>query len=373
MAFEELTRGFLPKQDPIPILPSIFQPWEDIARTLPKWLMSTTLRNKIKSLPEFPINQLNDKSHYQRAMLILSYLGHAYVWGENPAVDVLPKVLAQPWYQVAKYLERPPVLSYASYALYNWMRLNPQGPIELGNIALLQNFLGGQDEEWFVLVHVDIEAKAEALVKNVLIIVENKIGLGEALQPIVNALNAICEALDRIPERCDPYIYYQRVRPYIHGWLNNPVLPEGLIYEGVEEYQGKPQKFRGETGAQSTIIPMCDALLGIEHKKDMLQKYLQEMRGYMPKNHRMLLEYVEKNTNVREQVLSGDLKLKKIYNDCIDLLARFRKTHLSYAIEYIHKQSQASDANPTGVGTGGTPFIEYLRKHVEETIEFKIL
>ena len=22
---------------------------------------------------------------------------------------------------------------------------------------------------------------------------------------------------DRMPERCDPYIYYQRVRPYIHG------------------------------------------------------------------------------------------------------------------------------------------------------------
>ena len=52
------------------------------------------------------------------------------------------------------------MLSYASYALDNWRRLDPASPIELGNIALLQNFLGGLDEEWFVLVHVDIEAKA---------------------------------------------------------------------------------------------------------------------------------------------------------------------------------------------------------------------
>ena len=52
------------------------------------------------------------------------------------------------------------MLSYASYALHNWRRLDPQKPIELGNVVLLQNFLGGLDEEWFVLIHIDIEAKA---------------------------------------------------------------------------------------------------------------------------------------------------------------------------------------------------------------------
>ena len=61
---------------------------------------------------------------------------------------------------MSQRLGRPPVLSYASYALDNWRRLDPSGPIALGNIVLLQNFLGGLDEEWFILVHVDIEAKA---------------------------------------------------------------------------------------------------------------------------------------------------------------------------------------------------------------------
>ncbi len=45
-------------------------------------------------------------------------------------------------------LGRPPVLSYASYALDNWRRIDRKNPIDLGNIALLQNFLGGQDEEY---------------------------------------------------------------------------------------------------------------------------------------------------------------------------------------------------------------------------------
>ena len=39
-------------------------------------------------------------------------------------------------------------------------RLNDSQPIQLGNIVCLNNFLGGLDEEWFRLVHVEIEAKA---------------------------------------------------------------------------------------------------------------------------------------------------------------------------------------------------------------------
>src|SRR5881396_844732 len=99
----------------------------------------------------------------ERAMLLLSYLGHAYVWGGGSGVEparCIPAGLAVPWYAVAARLGRPPVLSYASYALHNWRRLDPAGLIALGNIVLLQNFLAGVDEEWFILVHVDIEAKA---------------------------------------------------------------------------------------------------------------------------------------------------------------------------------------------------------------------
>ena len=61
---------------------------------------------------------------------------------------------------VAHQLDRTPVLSYASYALDNCRRLDPNGPIALGNIVLLQHFLAGLDEGWFILIHVDIEAKA---------------------------------------------------------------------------------------------------------------------------------------------------------------------------------------------------------------------
>jgi indoleamine 2,3-dioxygenase len=64
--------------------------------------------------------------------------------------------------------------------------------------------------------------------------------------------------------------------------------------------------------------------------------------------------------------------MKDTYNQCIEYLVRFRTTHLKYAASYIQKQSQDSSANPNSVGTGGTPFMEYLSKHERETEEFKV-
>jgi indoleamine 2,3-dioxygenase len=59
-----------------------------------------------------------------------------------------------------------------------------------------------------------------------------------------------------------------------------------------------------------------------------------------------------------------------IYNACVSLVNRFRQTHLGYAAAYIQKQHQDSAKNPTSLGTGGTPFMDYLKKHKDETESF---
>jgi len=371
----DLEHGFLPSQDPIQQLPKAFLAWEQLAASLPKLLVSDQLHQDIESLPTFAIEKLTTAPHHQRAMLILSFIGHAYVWGTPTAATAIPENVARPWHHVATHLQRPPVLSYASYALYNWRRLDPSRPVELGNIALLQNFYGGIDEEWFILIHVDIEAKAMpaigALLQVQQAVVEKNIAAAvKHLTTIKPALNDMCESLDRMPEHCDPYVYYNRVRPFIHGWKDNPALPDGLIYLGVTEYQNTPQQCRGETGAQSTIIPALDCVFGITHQDDPLQHYLMEMRDYMPRAHREFLQQLEQGPALHDFVLQhgkNNKVLHDLYNDCINLIKRFRTTHLHYAATYINKQTQTSTANPTETGTGGTPFMKYLNKHMHES------
>lgn len=370
-------RGFLPAEDPLKKLSAPFEAWEDIAHRLPKLLLTAELRATIANMPLLSTHQLSPHE-LERAMMLLSFLGHAYVWGDEKVVNKIPASLALPWYEVANKLERPPVLSYASYALHNWQREDLNKPIALGNISLLQNFFGGLDEEWFVLVHVDIECKAASAISALPLAqqaAENKDHqhLFDYLKTIQSSLLAMCSTLDRMPEGCDPYIYYNRVRPYIHGWKDNPALPDGMYYEGVSDYQNQPQQFRGETGAQSTIIPCLDAVFGITHEEDLLRKYLHEMRDYMPKEHRQFLNSLENRPSIRQFVSDKRTIISELchaYNACVELIFRFRETHLRYAATYINKQAQTSLANPTETGTGGTPFMLYLRKHKQETKKF---
>ncbi len=368
-------RGFLPAEDPLVSLPGAFKAWEEAAGNLPKLLVGDRLRNLLAALPAFDAAALNGPRQLERAMVILSYLGHAYVWGQAPPATRLPARIAVPWYRVARRLGRPPVLSYVSYALNNWRRLDPRGPVALGNIALLQNFLGGIDEEWFILVHVDIEKRAAPAIAALPAAVQaaaqrDAAALEQALETVAAALREVCRTLERMPENCDPYIYFNRVRPYIHGWKDHPALPEGLVYQGVSAYHGRPQRFRGETGAQSAIVPSLDAALGIRHQKDPLRTYLMEMRDYMPPAHRAFIAELENGPPVRGFVLrrrQDRPSLREGYNDCVRLVQHFRATHLKYAARYVHEQSQKSAANPTRVGTGGTPFMKYLQKHRQET------
>jgi len=138
-------RGFLPSPDPLPHLPPAFDAWESVALSLPKLFASDHLRRTLHQLPPFPLEAITNEPERERAMTLLSYLGHAYVWGGPKPTGLLIKELAVPWYAVAQSLGRPPVLSYSSYALHNFVRFDPNRDIECGNIGLIQNFLGGID------------------------------------------------------------------------------------------------------------------------------------------------------------------------------------------------------------------------------------
>ena len=70
---------------------------------------------------------------------------------------------------------------------------------------------------------------------------------------------------------------------------------------------------------------------------------------------------------------SGRASLIELYNACIEGVDRFRSLHLEYAATYIFRQAQTDEKNPHAVGTGGTPFMPYLRKHRDETAEHRLL
>jgi hypothetical protein len=65
-----------------------------------------------------------------------------------------------------------------------------------------------------------------------------------------------------IAERCDPYVFYKKLRQILSGWSNNPAVPDGIVYEGVSD---EPKKYNGGSAAQSSTIQAIDIALGIKH------------------------------------------------------------------------------------------------------------
>jgi indoleamine 2,3-dioxygenase len=343
----------------------------------PKLLLAGRLHAAVRALPLLDATALRGQPQLRRAMLLLSFAGHAWVWGGTRPEPGIPETLARPWCAVAARLGRPPVLSYASYALDNWRRLDARGPVALENIAIAQNFLGGADEDWFIGVHIEIEARAGRLLE-ALIAAQNAVleqrakALEQELEHAGDALERLHATLQRIPEYCDPYIYYRRVRPFIHGWKDHPALPDGVRYLGVDQPDSGPRRLRGETGAQSSIVPCVDAALGVTHGDDPLRQYLLEMREYMPAKHREFLGWIESRPPLRDAAEAAGGAAAAAFDRCLDVLQEFRSLHLEYAARYIQQQSSTGEANPTGVGTGGTPFMRYLAKHRDETREQRL-
>jgi indoleamine 2,3-dioxygenase len=58
---------------------------------------------------------------------------------------------------------------------------------------------------------------------------------------------------------------------------------------------------------------------------------------------------------------------KRNYNDVLDAMAEFRSVHYGWAQEYIDRWRH----DPRG--TGATPYMQWLKQVIDETLAFKIL
>ncbi len=357
-------------------LPERFDAMLEAASNLSALLTTGRVRHWLDALADPDIAEwaaTAPEDEVSTAMVHYSFLVQAYVWGEPTPPAYLPANLSRPMCALADRLGQAPLLPYSAYVLDNWYRLDKAGPITLDNIAMYQNFYGGADENWFVLIHVAIEAEAGVLLDNAARLITiakqgDEVEAARLLREMDGAWERIYAHFGRMPEQCDPYVYFHRVRPYIHGWANNPALIDGgLIYEGMDRYEGKPQAFRGQTGSQSSIVPAMDALFKVGHSGDPLRQFLDELHSYRPIEHRRFIEDLAAQSTLRAFVTASDnAELRAAFNACLEQSTRFRTRHLEYAASYINKQAGSIAGNDPDVGTGGTPFMKYLKKHRDE-------
>ncbi|MEA3410934.1 MAG: hypothetical protein U9R74_05275 [Pseudomonadota bacterium] len=301
-------RGFLPDPDPLVVFPegSPLSALDAIGETLPLALEAAGFREYAAALeiPAWPVGW-GAKDHLPELRLYylrLAFLVSGYVHQLNqPKVGLVPRNLAVPLVRACGWLGRPPILS------------------EVRRIAA-----------WPGPLDADLP--------------------GRSLGRIASVVRAQTRVLRRIPEAMDPDLYYRTFRPYIGSF-------EGIVYEGVSE---QPRHLRGETGAQSTIMPLLVSLMKIPHRESPLIDHLHDMRRYMPVEHGRLLRAVDAMPSLR------GLTHKRPFNAVLEAMAEFREVHYGWAQRYITQRV----ADPRG--TGGTPYRQWLRQLIRETLAHRI-
>ena len=81
--------GFLPTETPLDVLPvAYYASWEAIVSNLQALLLSRRLRQAIDRLPILSTSYLQEDSEWRRAYVVLVFMLHGYVWGDEKPAEV---------------------------------------------------------------------------------------------------------------------------------------------------------------------------------------------------------------------------------------------------------------------------------------------
>jgi indoleamine 2,3-dioxygenase len=389
--FDLSKNGFLPIKEPLSKLPERYNRLQDIIDNLyvtknnNNGILSipNKIEEEIKNLPNYIelVKGENDIFYFQALFrtytiitsaytLELSYQEYIKSGNYGKARDLLPANLAEPLVYVSEKIGAYPWLDYFyAYGPGNYIKINPDGNLHWSNLDMACKFHGSNDEVGFMMVHVYINELSHQLVESVM-----EFGKNKCNQSLIRCYKILKEMNDRRKEMwtASRYERYNDFRVFIMGIQGNKDLfPNGLVYENC--FNNVPQYYRGQTGAQDSIIPMIDIFTGIVdyYPDNQLTKYLLDLRSYRPKciqdffkdlrehynnsNHN-LFHYLKSTNNIE-----GLVYLLKI----IDEVYLFRNGHWQFVQKYIMSNTKYSYA------TGGTPITSWLINQIEAVLNYE--
>ncbi|XP_069037599.1 indoleamine 2,3-dioxygenase 2-like isoform X2 [Lepisosteus oculatus] len=359
----------------------------DIATNLNFLIESHQLQDKVKQMPLLSIHHLKGHRELRLAHLALGVITMGYVWqeGKEKPAKTLPKGLAVPYCRVSEVLGLPPILVYADSVLANWKKKDRNGPMDIGNLDTVFTLPGGDTCKGFLLVSLMVEKAASSGLQGIAMAMNSMVthdisSMEEALLTTAASLIEMREAFQLMHGEVDPTLFYGVLRTFLSGWKDNPMLPEGLRYEGVWE---EPRHFSGGSAAQSSAIQCFDELLGIRHKEEHDASFLMRMREYMPPPHRRLIEAIAAGPALRQYVISSaSARLSFAYNCCVAELVKLRSYHINTVYKYINIPANKAKRSgcPFGgtslalreTGTGGSDVLRFLQSIRNSTKDYLI-
>lgn len=331
--------------------------------------------------------------------------------------QILPPSISVPLLAASAHLELPPVATYAALNLWNFTSSNADFT-DLDSLRSPHTFTGTESESWFLCVSVAMEAQGAHVIPTMLNAMRAIPGrdydtIAAALDELSRCIRKVEAVLGRMRERCDPAVFYHRVRPFLAGSRNMAAagLPRGLFYDEGGG-RGSWREWRGGSNGQSSLVQFWDVVLGVAHASPQAgpgpgapagKSFHEEAREYMPGGHRRFLEHCTRLGSIRSLALqptssAGHQRMQEAYAAAAGALAGFRTSHVGIVTTYIiipskkpfpfesnenkavnlatmstRQQSEKKDGDDSAdkelTGTGGTALLPFLKQARDETRE----
>ncbi|PHH68458.1 hypothetical protein CDD80_7496 [Ophiocordyceps camponoti-rufipedis] len=393
------TRGFLPRMDPIVRLPADFDALESILQRMPVKTASgepgLLALNKLGPEIEgdFPdLTEAMDRYEHDLPVMNALYRDYSFL----ASAYLLEPCHERPIARCAEICGFKPFMEYAgSYALFNYRLEDPAAGLEYSNLRLIRAFEHGLDpsssEAGFVLVHIDMVKNSGPLVAGTMDCLdiasgvdsplgsaEERWALNKAMADILQAMTRINGVMETMWAKSRP-TEYTSFRTFIFGITSQSMFPNGVVYEGLND--GKPLSFRGESGANDSMVPLMDNLLQVPMPDTPLTQILKDFRQYRPSNHKAFLQFVKdkslevqlkafalgRGPTTEESMTDEQRQLvresRSLWLQILNQVRDFRWRHWCFAREYILKRT----SHPTA--TGGSPIVTWLPNQLEAVLE----
>ncbi|KAF4126278.1 indoleamine 2,3-dioxygenase [Geosmithia morbida] len=392
-------RGFLPRADPIVTLPDEFSALESILQRMPV----KTACGEPGLLAQYKLGDEIDGGLFPNLAAEMD----AYR-DDLPVMNALYRDYS---FLASAYLLEPCHHRFIKGEPYGLGRqvlpAYPKKGMEYSNLRLIRAFENGLDptssEAGFVLVHVDMVKNSGALVSGVMQCLDaaaaaadagndaerdtgattgRRTRLNAGLESVLAALRKINAVMETMWGKSSP-MAYTSFRTFIFGITSQSMFPDGVVYEGLND--GKPLSFRGESGANDSMVPLMDNLLQVPMPDTPLTEILRDFREYRPSNHKGFLLFVRERSlelKLREYALGLDgdgaddgdgddddgtrdllRASRSLWIQVLDQVRDFRWRHWCFAREYILKRT----SHPTA--TGGSPIVTWLPNQLRAVLD----
>ena len=394
-------------------LPAPFDSWEDICEQLPCLNKQRTIRSVIDSTLKVHRVVHSDLTLAQvrRARVMLGCMIASYVKGEQvpwehleqdvgltegvypwyrlrnghdehtsaaqspaTAIDVeaqdpiqLPPSLGVPWRDVSEMLGLPPILTATDLDLWNRggtdVSRSPRDALR--GFRQMVSITGTRSERGFHAVPFTLQLVLAPLLPSLLTVPDlvargDSVALQRVCAQVDSTVSDALEMLRSIYSLVDVSEFYDVYRPLLGGWA-----PRGLQLppRPGEGPAGQVAKSAGPSAGQTAIFIVIDLALGVDHGPK-LKAFQHEMREYLPREHRALIEALDaqivqcgsaRTAATAEGAHEG---LVAAHASALRTLARMRAYHLGIATHYLKRSLK---------GTGGSDFRAMLDEGLRST------